>query len=177
MAFLIPAAGKGECGMAGIAISPIGHLELPRVKALAYAIWPEAYAGILPAANIGPMLDNIYALETLAADIDERGHRYWLARVDGTDAGFVSAYREGDRVWIKKVYVLASMRGLSLGKRLIDEAVAAYPGARSVALFVNDGNSNAIGFYRAQGFAVEATLPVNMGGFDYTDYVMAKALP
>ncbi|MEQ1769928.1 MAG: GNAT family N-acetyltransferase [Devosia sp.] len=157
-------------------ISAIGHSGLPRIRALAYAIWPEAYAGILPAANIRPMLDDIYALETLAADIEARGHRYWLAQVDGVDAGFVSAYRDGERVWIKKIYVLASARGLKLGQRLIDTAVAAFSDATSVALYVNDGNANAIGFYKAQGFVIEATAPVTMGGFDYTDYVMARPL-
>jgi ribosomal protein S18 acetylase RimI-like enzyme len=158
------------------AIVEIGSAELPRIRALAFAIWPEAYAGILPPDNIGAMLEDIYALETLAADIDERGHRYWIAAVDGADGGFVSAYREGDRVWIKKIYVLASARGLSLGKRLIDTAVAAFPGARSVALLVNDGNAKAIGFYKSQGFTVEAAVPVRMGGFDYTDYRMARPL-
>ena len=34
---------------------------------------PEAFAGILPADRIPGMLDEIYALETLAADIGERG--------------------------------------------------------------------------------------------------------
>jgi ribosomal protein S18 acetylase RimI-like enzyme len=99
-----------------------------------------------------------------------------MATMDASDAGFVSAYREGDRVWIKKVYVLASLRGLSLGKRLIETAVSAFPGAGSVALLVNDGNAKAIGFYNSQGFAAEASVPVRMGGFDYTDYLMAKPL-
>ena len=158
------------------AITEIGKAGLPRVRTLAYAIWPEAYAGILPTANIGPMLEDIYGLETLAADIDTLGHRYWIATVDGADAGFVSAYREGSRVWIKKIYVLASARGLSLGKRLIETAVTGFPDAGSVALYVNDGNAKAIGFYKSQGFAVEASVPVRMGGFDYTDFVMAKPL-
>jgi ribosomal protein S18 acetylase RimI-like enzyme len=45
-----------------------------------------------------------------------------------------------------------------------------------VALYVNDSNANAIGFYLAQGFTLEATVPVRMGGFDFTDHVMSKPL-
>lgn len=174
MTFPILPLVQGEPVVPETTIVEIGKAELPRVRTLAFLIWPEAYAGILPAANIGPMLDDIYQLETLEADLEVRKHRYWLATVDGKDAGFVSAYRDGDRAWIKKIYVLASLRGLSLGKRLIEAALAGFPGVKSVGLYVNDGNARAIGFYKSQGFAIEATVPVRMGGFDYTDYAMAK---
>lgn len=162
---------------APVTIEPIGPGDLPRIQALARVIWPEAYAGILPAERIGPMLDEIYSLSELTADIEARGHRYWLATVDGADAGFVSAYRDDERVWIKKLYVLSSIRGLGLGRRLMGAAVAAFPGAASVGLCVNNGNEPAIGFYRARGFAVEAEVPVRMGPFDFTDFVMARPLP
>jgi ribosomal protein S18 acetylase RimI-like enzyme len=157
-----------------VAIFPIGTAELERVRALAYEIWPEAYVGILPAERIPGMLAEIYSLEALAADIAARDHRYWLATVDGGDAGFVSAYREAGRVWIKKLYVLGTIRGLGLGKRLLATAVAAFPEASSVGLYVNDGNAPAIGFYESQGFAVEKRVPVRMGPYDFTDFVMAR---
>ena len=144
------------------------------MRALAYAIWPEAYAGVLPADRIPGMLAEIYSLEALTADIAERGHHYWLVTVDGVDAGFASAYREDGRVWIKKLYVLSTIRGLGLGKRLIAAALAAFPAARSVGLYVNDGNTAAIGFYESQGFAVENRVPVRMGPYDFTDFVMAR---
>lgn len=160
--------------MAEVAIFPVGTEAMPRVRAISYVIWPEAYAGILPAERIPGMLAEIYDLKTLAADIEERGHRYWFATVDGADAGFVSAYREGDRVWIKKIYVLSTIRGLGLGKRLMATAVADFPGATSVGLYVNNGNAPAIGFYQSQGFAVEAEVPVRMGPYDFTDFVMAR---
>lgn len=163
--------------MSTIEIAEIGAADLPRVQALAHAIWPEAFAGILPAERIPGMLAEIYALDTLAADISARGHRYWIAAVDGADAGFVSAYREGERVWIKKLYVRAAARGLGLGKRLMDTGIAAFPGTTSVGLYVNNGNAPAIGFYRSRGFAVEAEVPVRMGPYDFTDFVMARPLP
>src|SRR5262245_38545751 len=69
-----------------VSIFPIGAAELPRVRTLAYEIWPEAYAGILPPERIPGMLAEIYSLETLSTDISERQHRYWLATVDRGDA-------------------------------------------------------------------------------------------
>ena len=160
-----------------VTIGAIGAGELPRVRGLAGRIWPEAYAGILPADRIAAMLAEIYSLGTLSADMAERGHRYWLARVDGADAGFASAYLEDGRVWIKKLYVLGSIRGLGLGKRLLATAIAAFPGAGSVGLFVNNANAPAIGFYKAQGFSIEREAPVRMGPYDFVDYIMSRPLP
>ncbi|MGV8833892.1 MAG: GNAT family N-acetyltransferase [Devosia sp.] len=157
-------------------ITRIGVAELDRVRSLAERIWPECFAGILPADRIGPMVADIYATNTLTSDVDERGHVYWITQVDGVDAGYASAYRDGDRLWVKKLYLLDSSRGLGLGKKLIATAIAAFPGSTSIGLFVNDGNAPAIGFYKAQGFAVEQHVPVQMGPFNFHDYVMAKSL-
>jgi ribosomal protein S18 acetylase RimI-like enzyme len=156
------------------AITPIDERDLPRVAELAHRIWPEAFAGILPADRIPGMLAEIYALDTLRADIAERGHQYWLAARDGHDLGFASAYRADGRVWIKKLYLLRAARGLGLGKALIAAARAHFGAALPVALYVNDGNAPAIAFYRSQGFAIERHVPVQMGPYAFTDYVMLK---
>jgi diamine N-acetyltransferase len=155
-------------------IEKIGGAGLPRVQSLAQRIWPECFAGILPPDHIDAIVEQVYDLDTLNADVVGRHHIYWIAQVDGEDAGYASAYREGDRVWIKKLYLLDTCRGLGLGKRLIATALEAFPGAASVGLYVNDGNVSAIDFYRAQGFTIEALAPVRMGPFDLHDYVMAR---
>ena len=155
-------------------ILPIDQPDLPRVAELAHRIWPEAFAGILPADRIPGMLAEIYDLHTLRSDIAERGHQYWLAARDGRDLGFASAYRADGRVWIKKLYLLAEARGLGLGKALIATARAHFGENLPVALFVNDGNAPAIAFYRSQGFEVEQHVPVQMGPYQFTDYVMVK---
>jgi len=155
-------------------IFPIEADALPRVAALAYRIWPEAFAGILDADRIPGMLAEIYGLETLTADIVERRHQYWLATHDGRDVGFASAYRADGRVWIKKLYLLAETRGLGLGKALITTARAHFGPELPVALYVNDGNAAAIAFYRSQGFEVEQHVSVQMGPYQFTDYVMLK---
>lgn len=150
--------------------------DLPRVQALARDIWPECFAGILPPERIGPMVEAIYALDTLRDDVQVRGHRYWLAQVDGHDVGYVSAYPEGARLWLKKLYLRHTCRGKGTGKALIATVLKAFPDARELALYVNDGNAPAIAFYHAQGFEIEATVPVRMGPFDFTDHILRKAL-
>lgn len=159
-----------------VTITRIGAGDLDRVRALARRIWPECFAGILPADIISPMVEAIYAPDELRADIDRRGHIYWLVQVDGEDAGYCSAYREGERLWIKKLYLLDRCRGLGLGKRLIATARQAFPGAASLALYVNEGNAPAIAFYKSQGFTIDRLVPIPMGGFDMHDYIMVRPL-
>jgi ribosomal protein S18 acetylase RimI-like enzyme len=159
-----------------VSITRIGLGDLPRVRALARRIWPECFAGILPADIIGPMVEAIYDLDALRADMQENGHIYWIAQVDGEDAGYCSAYREGDRLWIKKLYLLDSCRGLGLGKRLVATAQQELSGAKSLGLYVNDGNASAIAFYKSQGFTIDRLVPVNMGGFDMRDYIMVRVV-
>lgn len=159
-----------------VSIARIDASALPRVRELAYRIWPECFAGILKPEEISLVLADVYALPELEADMAQRGHLYWIVQVDGADAGYASAYREADRLWIKKLYLLDSSRGLGLGKRLIAVAIDALPGARRLALYVNDGNAGAIAFYRSQGFAIEATVPVQMGPCRFNDHVMTRAL-
>lgn len=155
-------------------IIAIGANDLHRVARLAHQIWPEAFAGILPADYIPAMVAEIYSAEALAADIDERGHQYWLATVDGRDVGYVSAYFENGRVWIKKLYLLSTTRGLGLGKTLVKTAHDHFGSTKPLALFVNDGNTKAIAFYKSQGFTVESHVPVRMGPYDFHDFVMVK---
>jgi diamine N-acetyltransferase len=157
-----------------VSIDTISLIDLPRVRALARRIWPECFSGILPADIIGPMVEAIYDLDELRADVEARGHIYWIAQVDGEDAGYASAYRAGDCLWIKKLYLLDSCRGLGLGKRLIAVAQQELSGAASLALYVNDGNAPAIAFYKSQGFTIDRLVEVNMGGFDMKDYVMTR---
>lgn len=159
-----------------VRITHIGNADLHRVAVLARRIWPEAFAGILPADRIPDMLDEIYAIDTLRADIALHGHVYWIALIDGHDAGYLSAYRQADRLWIKKIYLDAACRGRGIGKRLLDTAEAHFAPVGSIALSVNDKNAPAIGFYEAQGFAIEAHVPVRMGPFDFHDYIMARVL-
>lgn len=160
-------------GQVAVVRADIG--DMPRVRALARLIWPEAYGDIIAPDRISPMVEEIYAPQTLRADI-EQGHVFWLATADGMDAGYASAYLEAGRLWIKKLYVRDACRGRGIGKALMQAAFDRFGGAGRVSLYVNDGNGRAIAFYRSQGFEIEDKVPVRMGPYDFEDYIMTKPL-
>ncbi|MDC7682465.1 GNAT family N-acetyltransferase [Asticcacaulis sp. BYS171W] len=153
-------------------ITRIDTAERHRVTALAERIWPECFAGIIDAERIPHMVAEIYAPDTLRADIEQRGHVYWLAQVDGEDAGYVSGFIEGDRLWLKKLYTLDSVRGRGLGKALMQTVRDHFSGAKTLSLYVYSLNAPAIAFYQSRGFTIEAKVPVQMGPYRFEDYIM-----
>jgi len=159
-----------------IAIRRIAADELPIVQRIANDTWPTAFEGVIQRHQIEMMLDDIYALETLQNDMDELGHVFWVARYGHEDAGFMSSYKLDDVTWIKKLYILPGKQRLGLGRALMGTAQAHFAPQRALALNVNTGNAKAIAFYKKYGFTIEQEVPVMMGPFEFTDYVMTKVL-
>jgi ribosomal protein S18 acetylase RimI-like enzyme len=159
-----------------IAIRRIAADELPIVQQIANDTWPTAFAGVIERHQIEIMLGDIYDLDMLQNDMDALGHVFWVARYGHQDAGFVSSYKEDDVTWIKKLYILPSRQGLGIGRALMGTAKAVFAPQRALSLNVNNGNVKAIEFYKKYGFAVEREVPVKMGPFDFTDFVMTKVL-
>lgn len=159
-----------------IAIRRIAAAELPIVQQLAEEIWPHAFEGVIERHQIEIMLGDIYALESLENEMAALGHVFWIARYGHEDAGFVSAFKDSDVTWIKKLYILPSKQGMGLGRALMGTAAEHFAPSRALSLNVNTGNTRAIGFYEHNGFVVEKEVPVKMGPFDFTDYVMTKVL-
>jgi GNAT superfamily N-acetyltransferase len=161
--------------MANADIMQINESDLHRVRELALVIWPAHYAPLIGAHLIPAMVADMYSLETLKADVGDRVHLYWIASVDGKDVGYASAYFKGDRLWIKKLYLLPAARGVGLGKRFIEEIRNHYGREHQQALYVSDRNETAIAFYKSQGFAVESLEPVQMGPYHFEDFVMVRS--
>jgi len=109
---------------------------------------------------------------------DDLGHVFWVVSYGDLDVGYASAYRDGDRLWLKKLYVRDDHRGLGLGKALIDAALLHFETdvIQDMALYVNRDNTPAINYCLRSGFQVEAEVPVTMGPYDFTDIVMQKTV-
>ncbi|OYW83062.1 MAG: hypothetical protein B7Z26_01610 [Asticcacaulis sp. 32-58-5] len=155
--------------------------ELYIVQSLAQRIWPNSYDGVIAPHQIDAMLAEIYALDTLEQDMEALGHVFWIISyaVPGeppVDTGFASAYKDGSTLWIKKLYILPEYQGLGLGKALMHNALEHFAPATHLSLYVNKGNEKAIDYYKYNGLQVITEVPVRMGPFDFTDYIMTKAL-
>lgn len=153
--------------------------ELEIVRELALIIWPGCYRNIIGPDRVDAMLAVLYSTDNLEREMIEDGHVFWIVRVGDHDVGYASGYVDGERLWLKKLYVRDDYRGLGLGKALIEAVLNHFhnPGQTSeIALYVNRDNTPAIGYYLRSGFKIEAEVPVQMGPYGFTDFVMQKAL-
>lgn len=160
--------------MPSVSIRPASISDIETIRQLAHAIWPVAYDGILQPDEIANMLMRIYHPDSLRAEIEQHGHRFWIASHDGRDVAYASGYRDGDAVWVKKIYVMPSCKGLSIGRQLIETIEQAFAPVREVRLLVNPSNNPAMEFYRHIGFVEAGRKQVQMGDFIFEDYIFAR---
>jgi diamine N-acetyltransferase len=156
-------------------IRPLALADMALVIDLAWRIWPLAYAGILTPEQIENLLTRIYDVENLEKECAE-GHRFWAAYADGVALGYASGYREGAAVWLKKLYVLPECQGRGVGRALMQSVIDGFAPAEEIRLLVNGGNHTAQAFYARCGFSRAAEVPVQMGDFQFTDFVYVKSI-
>jgi ribosomal protein S18 acetylase RimI-like enzyme len=156
-------------------IRPASEKDIPLISELAHRIWPICFAGILTPVQIANMLGHIYSEENLKAEM-AKGHRFVLASENAHFVGYASAYKDGDVVWLKKLYLEAAARGKGTGMRLMQAAIAPFLPTKEVRLYVNNENLSAQQFYERAGFIRIASEPLMMGDYAFTDYIYSKAL-
>ena len=154
--------------------------DLLAIAKLARVIWQEYYPSIITTEQIDYMLDRMYSLETLRAELQE-GIRYERLLIDGEFSGFASFGPTGqiEIVKLHKLYLLPKQHGRGFGTALLKycENEARKLGGRQLILNVNKRNSRAIAAYRKNGFSIVDSVVSDIGdGFVMDDYVMSKCL-
>jgi ribosomal protein S18 acetylase RimI-like enzyme len=136
-----------------VPIRPATVADADAIAALHAASWRSAYRGILKDDTLGPALDG-----------ERRTHwRRKLAAMVPADAvlivdgqGFIAAWARGDPgfgAYIDNLHVHPERRSAGLGRRLLGAAMrrVADRGEARAYLWVFDGNTRAIDFYRRLG--------------------------
>lgn len=145
------------------------------IRKLALRIWPVCYRDILTHEQIQSMLTHIYAEANLIQEM-QNGHRFWIIYEENVPSGFVSAYKENDIIWIKKLYIDTAQQRNGLGTALMNEAINALLPATQTNLLVNPNNTPAHSYYQHVGFIKSGEKPVKMGDFEFTDTVYSRPI-
>lgn len=165
--------------MSGLDFVPVNSPEqIGRIASLAEEIWSEHYASILEEAQIRYMLDNFQSPGAIAAQIAEKGYRYYLLTQAGVPAGYVGMQPEEGKLFLSKLYLRREARGQGLSRRITAflEGFAAAGGLSAVWLTVNRQNPS-VEIYKKLGFAVIQEQVADIGGgYVMDDYIMEKAL-
>lgn len=150
------------------------------IQSLAERIWWPTYSTILAKEQIRYMLDHIYDLELITAQIREQEQTYLVLRVEEEDLGFASySLKEAPPAIYKlhKLYCLPETRGMGYGKLLlqaVEDKVRA-EGVNTLDLNVNKYNP-AKTFYEKMGFGIIDELDIPIGPYWMNDFVMRKQL-
>lgn len=165
--------------MASVIITETRDIAL--IRALAERSFLPTYLPFISSEQVYYMFDSMYRTSSLQAQMEERGHRFFLAHLDGQPLGFASIELDCEapgRTKLHKLYVLPEAQGKSLGFHLMRELEALAAAAHQECLFLNVNRYNkAIDFYKRQGYEVYLEEDIDIGnGYFMNDYRMQKSL-
>lgn len=152
--------------------------DAPLIQKLAERIWWQVYPSIIGEAQLRYMLERMYALPTIRAEI-EAGVEYVLLSLASRPVGFYALEHRPETARLHKLYLDVDAHGQGLGQRMIAHAAerARDRGARFMDLTVNKNNQRAIRAYKRAGFKIVQSLVLDIGqGYVMDDYRMCLPL-
>lgn len=157
-----------------------GITDIPQIRKLAYAVWPQTYSDILSGEQTAYMLEMMYSESSLQHQINVQHHRFIIASEHNNPVAFASwsATSEKSIYRLHKIYVLQNQQGKGTGRKLIDHIITLIRpyGAALLELNVNRHNK-AKDFYIRQGFRVIREADIAIGnGYFMNDYIMQRSI-
>lgn len=153
--------------------------DIPLIRALTFAIWPQTYASLLTPEQIDYMLQMMYSESSLQKQM-EADHCTFIIVYDNNEPVAFAAYNQTKpQVWkLEKIYVLASQQGKGTGKFIINYIIAEIKQQHAKALQLQVKRDNpAQHFYTKLGFTIIETADFDIGnGYFMKDYIMELPL-
>lgn len=147
------------------------------INEMAKDVFPATYKDILSSEQLDYMMEWMYAPANIRKQMEEEGHAYFVAYLDGEACGYLSVQpQEVDVFHLQKIYVLPSFQGKQVGAYLFEQAIAyikeVHPTPCLMELNVNRDNK-ALAFYQRMGMRKlrEGDFPIG-NGYYMCDYIM-----
>ena len=153
--------------------------DIPLIRQLTFAIWPQTYTQLLTKEQIEYMLQLIYSETSLQKQMEIDGCTFIIIYEDNKPVAFASYSQTKPQVWkLHKIYVLATQQGKGTGKFIINFIVEEIKQQNAKALQLQVKRDNpAQDFYKKLGFTIIETADFDIGnGYFMKDYVMELSL-
>ena len=154
--------------------------DVSLISTLGHDIWRKVYPAIIGANQVEYMLQMMYNVNALKAQIEEQGHLFFILYWEGKEVGFVSCSLHSgsdfQRTRIHKLYLQPELHGQGLGAFMLQHIAGLSIAENDKALELNVNKYNpALQFYQKQGFDIEREVVIDIGnGFVMDDYVMVR---
>lgn len=153
--------------------------DIPLIRQLTFAIWPQTYSSLLSQEQIDYMLELMYSPAALQKQMEEEGCTFIIVYDEKEPVAFASYNETEPATWkLNKIYILPSQQGKGTGKFIINYIIdeIKQQGAKALQLQVKRDNK-AKDFYEKFGFKIIKTADFDIGnGYFMNDYVMSYEL-
>ena len=152
--------------------------DIPLIRELTFATWPQTYASLLSGEQIQYMLEMMYSESSLKKQMETDGIVFIIVFDENIPVAFAAYNEIKSGVWkLHKIYILPSQQGKGTGRFIIqyilDEIKS--QNARALQLQVKRDNP-AQHFYKKLGFEIIETADFDIGnGYFMKDYIMELA--
>ncbi|CAN7768656.1 N-acetyltransferase family protein [Mesorhizobium sp. LjNodule214] len=129
--------------------------DLAAVRALLVETWHATYDAIYGIERVTEITDDWHSIASLKTRLT-RPNSEFLVADDGKRLGgmaFAAATTDPKIILLNQLYVHPSCQRQGIGQALLEEVEVSFPEAHTLRLDVEEANTAAIGFYRAQGFS------------------------
>lgn len=147
------------------------------INSLACVVFPATYNTLLSTEQLDYMMEWMYAPAQIRKQMEEEGHVYFIAYLDGQACGYLSVQQQGEELFhLQKIYVLPEFQGKQVGGFLFEQAIRyikeVHPAPCLMELNVNRDNK-ALHFYERKGMRKlrEGDFPIG-NGYYMCDYIM-----
>jgi ribosomal protein S18 acetylase RimI-like enzyme len=144
----------------------------------------QAFATQNTSDNMSAYMTSAFTKEQLYEELTDSSCIFFLAFLEDEIAGYCKlrknkkheALQAYQAIEIHRLYVLKTMIGKKIGKRLMEKCLefARENNYEVVWLGVWEHNSHAIAFYKNWGFNIFSSYVFRLGNEDQTDYLMKK---
>lgn len=159
------------------------HLEIIKTRpeqaaelaALAKIIWEEHFTPIIGEKQVAYMLDKFQSEHAMRQQMDSDGYEYYFFLWDGDKAGYTGVRKDGDSLFLSKLYVKKEYRGRKISRAAIEFLLdyCHQENLKKIWLTCNKYNSNTLAVYKALGFTVARAQVTDIGeGYVMDDYVL-----
>ena len=147
--------------------------DLDTIAKLAKKIWNQYYTAIISQEQIDYMLTNMYSLDSLRSQINEKKHQFYFISSQNEAIGFISVHQESSSAWfINKFYIDQRIAKKGIGTAAFQQLIQLIR-AQKISLTVNRQNFKSINFYFKNGFKIDHAADFDIGnGFVMNDFVM-----
>lgn len=149
------------------------------IQQLANQIWYDYYPTIITVAQIDYMLETLYSVDKLVADIAKQRIIFTLFESQQQAVGFLGCILKPEQVFVNQLYLDIAYHGRGWGQQMLcyAEQFAQQHQRSQLSLRVNKNNIKAIQAYERAGFKQVDSLCTDIGnGFMMDDYVMCRIL-